>query len=143
MLALVVGCASEVARRRLVSHVGIKGQIAAIKKEAETCINSWDETGNGPKNTKQIEQWYQQWDQQYFDQAERHNQSATELISICDHLLTDLLNLLKVPWKRRMIEALHSQVQDVYTWLDSDWRNLPALESAGRGVGSLENIINN
>ena len=143
MLALIAGCCHEILRQKLVSHVQMRAKVQVIFAEAENCINNWDETGVGRKNKQQMQLWRLQWEKTYIHGGSYIGKSAPELMSICDHLLTDLLSMLKVPWKRRMIESLHQQVQEVYTWLDSDWRNLPALESAGLGVGSLEAIINN
>ena len=141
MLALVAGCASEIIRRNFVSHVGVKNTIESIKIDAEKCINAWDETGNGPKNTAQIAKWFKAWEMEYLDRKGFNKDSATDLMSICDHLLTDLLGQLRNPWKRKMISDLHEKVKEVYTWLDDEWRNYPAMERAGDAVEKLNMVM--
>lgn len=142
MLALVAGAAQEILRQKLITHVAMRQKVEWLHTETKNCINRWDETGDSRKNQEQMHAWLTEWEHVYVKSSTFNSKSAPELVSICDHLLTDLLGLLKVPWKRQMLEALHEQVHEVYNWLDNDWRNLPALESAGKGVCSLAAIIN-
>jgi hypothetical protein len=141
MLALVAGCASEINRRNLISHIGVKNTIESIKVDAEKCINAWGETGDPHKNTEQITKWFEEWEKKYYGLKKMDNESATELVSICDHLLSDMLGQLRNPRKRKMISELLRNVQEVYTWLDDEWRNYPAMERAGVAVDKLNMVM--
>lgn len=136
VLAITAGVFKEIERRNLVCRVDMKHNVSQGYQQVVNAINSWDETGDGAKNTKWISDRLTAWDKTAF--AVGQLQRVEELVAMADILITDLQDKVKNKRKLQGLAEIHKTIQ---TLLDFTGDSFVYFEKSDEMIKKLYDVM--
>lgn len=139
LLAISAGAVKTIQDHCIISRVDCKQALEEAYQKICEGINQWPETGNGHKNTKQIEQNLRQWSEIEYA-ITPHNKTAV-LLSACERAMVDLLDRLHNKRCKGMIEAILEPLRKVWAVYGKDGAFYSVWDESAVMVEQLQKTI--
>jgi len=139
LLSIIGGCLYEIDRKRMLSRIDMRELVTDTHKTVIVVLNEWPKDKDDRHTINWVGRKIKKWEPHVAAVRDYHR--LVVLVKVCERCLADLLDKVRDPYKKELLQRLRVPLGKLHDFADWDGSNFRAYEKCDELMDYLYKLI--